>query len=196
MALRRRKRRDTTTWIVVAGVAAGLAAATWLGMRIARRRGKLPPGELRRLEKSVIRTLREDSILGSRGVDVAAIAPGIVELSGVVDTMEESHHAVDVVQAIDGVRTVVNRLDLGEFTTRRQRRRNGGDLAGAQRWYGIGVGMGRRRQGRETDPARRDDKADIVSDELIPKRESDIAEAIAEESESPGRLGSEGRALD
>lgn len=196
MALRRRKRRETTTWIVVAGVAAGVAAATWLGMRLARKRGMLPSGELRRLEKSVIRQLREDPILRTRGVDVAAIAPGIVELSGVVDTMEESHHAVDVVQAIAGVRTVVNRLDLGEFATRRQRRRNGAELTGAQRWYGMGVGMGRRRQGRETDPARRDDKADIISDELIPKREIDVAEAIAEESESPGRLGPEGRNLE
>lgn len=196
MAFRRRKRRDTTTWMIVAGVSAGLAAATWLGMQLARKRGKLPMGELRRLEKLVIRSLREDPILRTRGVDVAAIAPGIVELTGVVDTMEESHHAVDVVQALEGVRTVVNRLDLGEFTTRRQRKRTGADLAGAQRWYGIGVGMGRRRQGLQTDPDRRDDRADIVSSELMPRRETEIADAIAEESQSPGRLGPEGRDLE
>ena len=68
------------------------------------------------------------------------------------------------------MRTVLNRLDVLEEVERVESARRQPDGPGTPRadshWLGLGVGMGRRRQGRATDPARRDDRADIVTSEL------------------------------
>ncbi len=178
---KRKKESGAAIWLVAAGVLAGFATATVLALRARRRRADgLPSGELGELEKAVIKALRSDSTLRSRPIDVAAVAPGIVELSGSVETEEEAHHAVDVVQGVAVVRTVLNRLNLGEVERKLRRHRAvGGRPEGAgSRWYGMGVGMGRRRQSPSTDPDRRDDHADMVDDALAPSREEAINEAI------------------
>ena len=179
----RKNENGAALWILAAGVLAGFATVTVLALRARRRRG---PGlavseRLGDLENLVIKALRSDAVLRSRAIDVAAVAPGIVELTGSVESEDEAHHAVDVVQGIVVVRTVLNRLTVGEFE-RRLRRQRGADRGdGGSRWYGMGVGMGRRRQSRTTDPDRRDDRADMVESALTPRLE-DVLEDVNQQA--------------
>lgn len=131
---------------------------------------RLQPARLRRLaseqagltelEDRILDAFLADRVLSERGIDVGAISPGIVELSGSVWTEDEAHHAVAVANALPGVRTVVNRMDVEEEARqldRARRRLEEEDDLGETRWSGRMVGMSRRRQGRETDPDRPDD---------------------------------------
>jgi hypothetical protein len=180
----RKREKGTAIWILAAGVLAGFATATVLALRARRRRGpSLAVSErLGDLENAVIKALRSDAVLRTRAIDVAAVAPGIVELTGAVESEEESHHAVDVVQGVTVVRTVLNRLNVGEFERRLRRQRGADRGEGGSRWYGMGVGMGRRRQSRTTDPDRRDDRADMVESALTPRLE-DVLEDVNEQRE-------------
>ena len=184
----RKKETGAALWILAAGVLAGFATATVLALRARRRRG---PGvavseRLGGLEDVVIKALRSDSVLRSRAIDVAAVAPGIVELTGAVESEEEAHHAVDVVQGVPVVRTVLNRLNVSEFERRLRRQRGSDRGEGGSRWYGMGVGMGRRRQARTTDPDRRDDRADMVENALTPRLEDVLEDVNQERDENTG----------
>lgn len=110
------------------------------------------------LEGRVLRAFRDDAILSERAVDIGAIGDGIIELTGWVNTDEESEHAVMVTRAIDGVATVVNRLNVGEMEElldENARRFEDGDPALTEaRWEGQRVGTGQRRQGTSADPDR------------------------------------------
>lgn len=176
-----------TFWVLAAGALVGVGAALWYGLRRSRQPAAISADG--GLEDNVIAALRRDTVLRGHAIDVAAIAPGIIELTGTVETEEEAHHAVDVVQAVSGVRTVLNRLDLLEFE--RRVRQRGRATAGAgtggnnPRWYGQGVGMGRRRQSRATDPAQRDDHDDLLDEALRPNPEDIVAE-LNEERENEG----------
>jgi hypothetical protein len=166
-------------WILIGGVLAGLAAAVFLTGRKRRERTPRSP-DLRALEDAVIRALRHDPSVRGRGIDVAAIAPGIIELTGLVESEAEGQHAVDVAHNVIGVRTVLNRLDAREVS---QRMRPRSALKGGSRWYGMSVGMGRRRQSRQTDPARRDDHADLVEEALAPNVDEAVTEVAQERME-------------
>lgn len=149
---------------------AGREAAT----RIRRSNGGAPaqfrPGRLRReqrdqdelllLEDAVLDAFLDDEVLSERGIDVGAISRGIIELSGSVFTRAEAAHAVAVAQGVDGVATVVNRMEIEDERERLRPRfdtsERGFDMSGAE-WTGNQSGMGSRRQGRETDPDRPDD---------------------------------------
>jgi hypothetical protein len=185
----RKRKVGTAFWFLAAGVAVGLTTALILGIRSGRRRARDGRSDLWPLEDGVIDALRQDKVLRARGIDVAGIAPGIVELTGSVDNEAEAHHAVEVVQGVAGVRTVVNRLDLTEFEHRLRPSPRGGRTqeADGARWYGMGVGMGRRRQSAATDPAQRDDHADMVEEALLPDPEEAIADAT--EGRDPVRRG-------
>lgn len=134
--------------------------------------------ELTSLEDAVLDAFLADEVLSERGIDVGAISRGIIELSGTVWTDQESDHAVSVAQGVPGVETVVNRLDV-ESQARRSGR--GGveerddDLphGSGSEWTGLRSGMGRRRQGRDTDPPRSDDSRHIreVSLEITDRSE-------------------------
>lgn len=152
---------------------AGRAAAT----RIRGAGGGAPaqfrPGRLRRaprdqdallrLEDAVLDAFLDDGLLCDRGIDVGAISPGIVELSGTVFTRGEAAHAVAVAREVEGVETVVNRMEIEDERERLHPRfdtdEGGLQMSGAE-WTGNQSGMGRRRQGRETDPSRPDDSHD------------------------------------
>lgn len=156
-------------WVAV-GTAVGLAIGWALSRRgwTARRLAVGAAGM--RVEEQVREALGSDELLSRREIEVGALADGIVELSGWVRDESESERAVAVAQRIPGVRTVLNRLDVeileDHLAATRRRHAEGETSLRGSHWYGMGVGMGRRRQGRDTDPDRPDDRADRVSREL------------------------------
>lgn len=128
---------------------------------------RLQPARLRRmaveqaaltdLEDRVLDAFLADATLSERGIDVGAISPGIIELSGSVWSEAEADEAVRLANRIPGVRTVVNRMEYSARTQRPVGRAAVGDGNSDTRWTGRGSGMSRRRQGLETDPDRNDD---------------------------------------
>jgi len=115
--------------------------------------------ELSRLEDAVLDAFLRDELLSERPIDVGAISRGIVELSGTVHTDEEADRAVALARRVEGVETVVNRMDVEDDELRRLRsdETESGGRGMSGEWTGHQVGMGARRQGRETDPGRTDD---------------------------------------
>lgn len=132
--------------------------------------GRLRPARLRRLgreqreltalEDRVLEVFFADGVLGERGIDVGAISPGILELSGSVWTEEEADRAVRVASGVEGVRTVVNRIEIEDESRQIaavKRRVEEGSNGAIQHGTARVGGMGSRRQGAETDPDRPDD---------------------------------------
>ncbi len=179
--------RDTVAVAVGAGVALAAGVLVWQWYRGGRRgTDRQQEGALARLEEDVVELLRNDERIAGQPIEVAALARGIVELSGVVETEEDSERAMAVAQRAPGVRTVLNRLDVLEESERAEdaRRRPGGPGTpkADTHWTGMGVGMGRRRQSRETDPSRRDDHADLVQEAL------GVDRAVEQTSEILGKI--------
>lgn len=187
MTLKGRKRSHTAKWVMVAGVVLTGAAAAYVVSRllksgpIARRR------DSRGLEKRVIQALLNDEQARSEAIDIAAAGPGVVELSGTVETESVAHRVVDLVNSVAGVHAVVNRLEIRALETRldKNRKRSGGE---ATRWYGGSVGMGRRRQAASTDPDRRDDHVALKTRALQPNRDDTLADVEAAEG-TGARIG-------
>jgi hypothetical protein len=121
-----------------------------------------PPREMDALaaqEEAVLEAFLGDDALRECGIDVGAISHGIVELSGSVWTRDQAHRAVAVARGVHGVATVVNRMEIEDERGRLHPRDDsdeGMEMSGAE-WTGNQVGMGGRRQGRDTDPDRTDD---------------------------------------
>jgi hypothetical protein len=168
-------------WALAAGTALGAAAAMLLFNRLRRRRFDSLP--LSPLEDAVIAHLRGDETLGERPIDVAEVAPGLIELAGTVKDVQEARRAVAAVQTVDGVGTVVNRIVIGDVEARlahtRRRFRDGDPRLHETQVYGMGVGFGRRRQSSDTDPDRPDDH--------VRMRERAIGREMADEQPSPSR---------
>jgi hypothetical protein len=184
MRLKRRKRNDAALWVL--GVGAGLALAAGIFAVVqASRKGRLAlTRELRALEKGVIRSLRSNRATRDQAIDVAAVGAGVIELSGYVDTEDLVREVVELVDRVPGVHAVFNRLDVRSVEARlRENRSRAGGREGT-RWYGGSVGIGRRRQSPATDPARRDDHADLQIKALQPNREDVLSEV--EEMEGTG----------
>lgn len=171
----RREPQRVSTWAVAAGAAASASAVTFAvlrGMRTLRQRQRphAEPTELDSLEDAAVDALRRDSTTGVCAIDVAAVSPGIIELSGVVPTHEVGQRASRLLHALPGVRTVISRLEVGSFEERladnRERLARGEPGSLDRRWYGVRVGTGRRRQSAETEPARNDDTVERKTKEL------------------------------
>lgn len=172
--------------------------------RIRRGSGQSPapaqfaPGRLRRepedqdelllLEDAVLDAFLDDRVLRERGIDVGAISLGIVELSGSVFTRAESHHAVGVAQGVQGVQTVVNRMEIEDERERLHPHYPTDDrgFEMSTEWTGNQSGMGRRRQGRDTDPSRPDDSHDQREEAL---EQADRAQFADEGHYSRPRVG-------
>lgn len=184
MRLKRRKRNDTALWIL--GVGAGLAiTAGVLAVMALNRQGRHAlRREMRALEKRVIRALRAQASTSDQAVDVQALGAGVVELSGYVDTEEKAREVVELVDRVPGVHAVFNRLDVRSVEMRLRSNRTRASRSGGSRWYGGGVGIGRRRQNPATDPMRRDDHTDLKLKALQPNREDVLSEV--EEMEGTG----------
>lgn len=150
------------------GTAAGLALGAAFGRRYGGIREIRLIRELARIEERIVDRFMEDPILSQRPLDVAALTPRVIELTGTVRDEDEADRAVALAQEASGATTVVNRLDVAveeEHALRTRLRNEAEGLAGtgAGRLTQLGVGTGRRRQGRETEPDRPDDKVRLVT---------------------------------
>ncbi len=115
--------------------------------------------DLDRLEELTVDEFLQDEVLSERAIDIGAITAGIIELTGTVESEEEAERAVSVARRVPGVDTVVNRLDIqehGHTITRRRLDPDDLEATFAHQEARVG-GMGRRRQGLETEPDRPDD---------------------------------------
>ncbi len=126
------------------------------------------------LERKVLRAFRGDAVLRERGIEIAAIADDVIELTGWVDTAEEARHAVAVARRVRGVHTVVNRLDVeseDESARETAARFEAGDPAlNEAQWEGIRVGTGPRRQGTSAEPDRHADPKVPLEDRALDAR--------------------------
>lgn len=152
--------------MIAAGALASVAAGWWLTWR--RRRSALGvPVDLAGLEEQVVDAFLEDPVLSQRPIEIAALADGIIELTGTVRTEHEADRAVHAAQRVPGVATVLNRLDIDLVRTRLAETRRRFEAAAPEltetHWYGLRVGTGRRRQGAGTGPDRPDERVDLVS---------------------------------
>jgi BON domain len=129
------------------------------------------------LEDRVLAAYTNDPVLCERAIDIGAIGPTTIELTGMVYTDDEYEHATVVTRGVPGVETVVNRLSVRDDDTSTQqsaRRYSDGDPRYTEaRWENERVGTGRRRQGTSQDVGRHaDPKVPLES------RALDAAEAV------------------
>jgi hypothetical protein len=154
-----------------AGMGLAVGGAAFLVWKMRHRlwpnRAEYPGAEL---ENAVVDALRHDAHAGNSAIDVAAVAPGVIELSGSASDWMAARRAVEVTQGVPGVNTVVNRLDIealeNQMARTRQRFASGDPSLTETHWYGVGVGTGRRRQGASTDPAQRDDSVKLRTEAI------------------------------
>ena len=187
MRFKRKKRSETANWVLAAGVALSGAAAVYALTRLLKSAPVAGRLEKRSLENAVIQALLSDEISRNQGIDIAAVGSGVIEVSGNVNSQSDARHVVEIIDRVPGVHAVLNRLEIPSMESRLQqnRKRNEGMNP---RWYGGSVGIGRRRQGMETEPLRRDDSITLKSRSLQPNRDDVLADV--EESEGTGvRIG-------
>lgn len=68
--------------------------------------------EIEMLETRVLEEFHDDVILSRRAIDIGAIAPGVIELTGWVRSEDEAARASSVAGRAPGVETVVNRVTV------------------------------------------------------------------------------------
>ena len=118
------------------------------------------------LEESVLRAFRRDAVLSERAIDIGAIGDGIIELSGWVETHEESEHAMAVTRTVPGIVTVVSRLFIGAdekdvSDLDEDDLDDSAPIPGGV-WEGQRVGTGRRRQGNSGEIDRHADPKPVL----------------------------------
>jgi hypothetical protein len=137
------------------------------------------------LEERVLEAFRNDPTLSERAVDIGAVEEGIIELTGWVNSEEESHQAVAVARGVPGVDTVVNRLavrtDEDLFDEAAHKYEDGDPPFTERHWEGQQVGTGRRRQGNSTEIDRHADPRNVLEDRSL--REDKAFMAAAEDIE-------------
>jgi len=175
------------------GFMSSLAAGGWRWGTNARDRARgVRPSRLRRLlaerrelndmEGRVLGAFLADEVLGERAIDIGAISPGIIELTGTVFNEDEVERAVRVARTVTDVSTVVNRLATSDTSTRPARGQDGRPSFSTPE--GRVGGMGRRRQSLETDPDQPDDSRKL--------REEALAAADRDQWEDEGLLAANG----
>jgi hypothetical protein len=143
------------TVVVRGGVARSAARLRTLAERRMapgrRHRGEVERQELLLLEGAVLDVFLAHPELSQEGLEIAAVAPGVIELTGVATSRNIARLAAQIAERIEGVRTVLLGIDVED------RFGNVGARASGSEWTGQRGGMGARRQARETDPSRTDD---------------------------------------
>jgi hypothetical protein len=125
------------------------------------------------LEERVLHAFRRDAVLRERAIDIGAIGEGIIELSGWVETQDESEHAMSVTRSVAGIVTVVNRLFIGadeedasDLDEDELEGESNVPLPGGV-WEGQRVGTGRRRQGNSGEMDRHADPKPVLEDKWL-----------------------------
>ena len=135
------------------------------------------------LEERVLEAFRNDPILSERAIDIGAVEDGIIELTGWVNSDDESHQAVVIARGVPGVETVVNRVairtDEDLFDDAAHRYEDGDPAFTERHWEGQQVGTGRRRQGNSTEIDRHADPRNVLEDRSL--REDNAFMAAAED---------------
>lgn len=194
--------RRTQAIVALFGISAGVAGGLWLWRRNEAARSELGRrwGQPRGSAQDVAAALQADGKLARRGIDVDTIAEGVVELNGAVKDREEAERAVAIAQRTTGVYTVVNRLRIdveeAQRTEARRRWSEGAPELRERHHYGMGSGMGTRRQSPATDPDRPSDKQRMIERELdvrhfeaeaaVEAPEAEDVRAVAEEERQGG----------
>jgi BON domain-containing protein len=133
------------------------------------------------LEERVLEAFRNDPILSERAVDIGSVEDGIIELTGVVNSDDESHQAVVVARGVPGVDTVVNRLvittDEDLFDTAAHHYEDGDPPFTERHWEGQQVGTGRRRQGNSSEVDRHADPRNVLEDRSLSEDSAFMAAA-------------------
>jgi hypothetical protein len=133
------------------------------------------------LEERVLEAFRNDPTLSERAVDIGAVEDGIIELTGWVNSEEESHQAVVVARGVPGVETVVNRLvirtDEVLFDDAAHHYEDGDPPFTERHWEGQQVGTGRRRQGNSTEVDRHADPRNVLEDRSLKEDRAFMAAA-------------------
>lgn len=125
------------------------------------------------LEEHVLHAFRRDAVLSERAIDIGAIGEGIIELSGWVETQDESERAMSVTRSVPGIVTVVNRLFIGaeeeddsDLDEDELDGESNAPLPGGV-WEGQRVGTGRRRQGNSGEMDRHADPKPVLEDKWL-----------------------------
>jgi len=100
---------------LVWGFTLGAGLALYWAWRQMRPRDEVAGNDM--LEPETIRTIAAGALLADPSLrrydlKVRVIAPGILDLSGTVDTPDQAERALASVRKAPGVRTVLNRLDV------------------------------------------------------------------------------------
>jgi len=72
------------------------------------------------LESRVLEAFHNDPVLVERAIDIGAIAPGVIELTGWVHTPEEVRHAIIMARGVPDVQHVVDQLAVRTPTRSRR----------------------------------------------------------------------------
>lgn len=133
------------------------------------------------LEERVLEAFRNDPILSERAIDIGALEDGIIELTGWVNSEDESHQAVVIARGVPGVDTVVNRLairsDEDLFDDAAHKYEDGDPQFTERHWEGQQVGTGRRRQGNSTEIDRHADPRNKLEDRSLKEDRAFMAAA-------------------
>ena len=185
--------RRNQAMLAMFSISAGVAGGFWLWRKKAStgeagRRWGQPRGSA----QEVAEALRKDGKLGRRAIEVDAVAEGVVELTGTVRERSEAERAVGIAQRTTGVYTVVNRLvvDMEESKRAEAKRRwsEGAPDLRERHHYGMGVGMGTRRQSPDTDPDRPSDKQGMIERELDVTRFDEEADVPTRDPNTDSRV--------
>ena len=133
------------------------------------------------LEERVLEAFRNDPTLSERAIDIGAVEDGIIELTGWVNSEDESHQAVVIARGVPGVETVVNRLtirtDEDLFDDAAHRYEDGDPAFTERHWEGQQLGTGRRRQGTSEEIDRHADPKNKLEDRSLKEDSAYLAAA-------------------
>ena len=93
------------------GVTLGVAAALYFAWRLTR------PAAAVDLDPETVRTIAAGALLADPelrryDLQVRAIAPGILDVSGIVDSQAQADRALETIRRARGTRTVLNRIEV------------------------------------------------------------------------------------
>jgi hypothetical protein len=133
------------------------------------------------LEDRVLEAFRNDPTLSERAIDIGAVEDAIIELTGWVNSDDESQKAVVVARGVPGVETVVNRLTIRTeevlFDEAAHRYEDGDPPFTERHWEGQQVGTGRRRQGTSDEMDRHADPRNKLEDRSLNEDQAFMAAA-------------------